>query len=177
MTQHTLIQKAQNIRAFFLDVDGVLTDGSFYLTPQGDELKRFHTHDGLGLQRLQEDNIQIAIISGRKSDAVTHRMRELNIQDVYQDVASKLTVYKTLQQKLNLTDEAIAYMGDDLPDLPLLERAGFSIAPANAVFSVRQKVDWVTQRKGGHAAVREACEFILLAKGFSGKEDDSTHTP
>ncbi|OGO93077.1 MAG: hypothetical protein A3F41_04280 [Coxiella sp. RIFCSPHIGHO2_12_FULL_44_14] len=162
--QHTLLQKAQNIRAFFLDVDGVLTDGGFYLTPQGDELKRFHTHDGLGLKQLQQHQIHIAVISGRNSKTVTHRMRELNIPHVYQGISSKLTAYQQLLRELQLTDDVIAYMGDDLPDLPVLTRVGFSIAPANAVASVKQQVDWVTHRDGGNAAVREACEFILFAK-------------
>lgn len=162
----SLSHKAREIRAFFLDVDGVLTDGSFYLTPQGDELKRFHTHDGLGLQRLQQQGILVAIISGRHSETVAHRMRELKIQHVFQGITTKLTAYEALLQQFKLSDQAVAYMGDDLPDLPVLTRVGFSIAPANAVLPVRQKVDWVTNREGGNAAVREACEFILFAKNY-----------
>lgn len=159
-----ILNKAKQLRALFLDVDGVLTDGSFYLSPSGEETKRFHVHDGLGLQRLQQQGIQIAIISGRTSAAVTHRMRELNITHVYQGITSKLVIYTTLREQFKLTDAEIGYMGDDLPDLPPLEQAGLSIAPANALPLIQQKVNWVTKRCGGNAAVREVCDTILLAQ-------------
>lgn len=160
----SLLQKAKHIKALFLDVDGVLTDGSFWLTPRGEELKQFHTQDGVGLKALQQLGITIAILSGRDSETVTHRMRELNIQHVYQGLEAKLPTYEQLRDQLQLQDHEIAYMGDDLPDLPVLTQVGLSIAPANATQPVQAKVDWVTQRTGGAAAVREVCDLLLQAR-------------
>ena len=153
--------KAAKIKALFLDVDGVLTDGSFYLGSDGQEIKRFHTHDGFGIKALQKSGVTIAIISGRKSSSVEHRMHELGIQEVYQGIGSKITIYKQLLKSLKLNDSQVAYMGDDLPDLDLIKQAGFSIAPANAVYTIKQNADWVTEKNGGQGAVREVCDFIL----------------
>lgn len=159
-----VLEKAKHIKALFLDVDGVLTDGSFWLTPTGDEIKQFHTQDGVGLKALQQRGILVAILSGRSSETVAHRMRELNIQHVYQGLETKLTTYQQLRERLQLQDHQIAYMGDDLPDLPVLAEVGLSIAPANATQAVQTRVDWVTQRSGGAAAVREVCDLILQAQ-------------
>lgn len=159
-----LLAKARQIKALFLDVDGVMTDGSFWLTPKGEEIKQFHTQDGVGLKALQQQGIIIAILSGRNSETVAHRMRELDIQHVHQGLTTKLTTYQQLRAQLQLQDHEIAYMGDDLPDLPVLTQVGFSIAPANAAHAVQAQVDWVTQRAGGAAAVREVCDLILQAQ-------------
>jgi len=159
-----ITEKAKKIRALFLDVDGVLTNGSFALTAEGTEIKQFHTHDGYGLKQLQQQGIVVAIISSRNSQAVTYRMQELNISHVYQGVATKISIYEKLLLDLKLNDEQIAYMGDDIPDLAILKRVGLSIAPANAVTEVKQNTAWVTQRSGGQGAVREVCDFILAAR-------------
>jgi 3-deoxy-D-manno-octulosonate 8-phosphate phosphatase (KDO 8-P phosphatase) len=165
MNQEFILEKARQIRALILDVDGVFTDGRFFLFPNGDEIKQFHTQDGVGIKALQAAGISVGIISGRASDTVTRRMQELNIKHVYQGVETKIAAYNDLKHLLKLETHQIAYMGDDLPDLPVLMSAGLSIAPANACLSVLKKVDWVTTRAGGDAAVREVCELILKAQG------------
>ena len=164
MSTELIHQKASRIRALILDVDGVFTDGSFYLTEQGNEIKKFHTHDGVGIKALQAINITIAIISGRSSSAVTHRMQELGITHVYQGVKTKLEIFLPLLKSLALTPAEVAYMGDDLPDLPLIQRAGLGIAPHNATLPVKQHADWVTLKKGGDGAIREVCDFLLRVK-------------
>lgn len=156
-------EKAKEIRALVLDVDGVFTDGTFYLAPNGDELKCFHTQDGVGLKQLQKIGIIIAIITGRKSETVSHRMRELGIDHIYQGIKNKMEAYTQFATAQNLKDSQIAYMGDDLPDLPLIECVGLGIAPANAVAAVKAKATWVTQRRGGDAAIREVCDFIVAS--------------
>ncbi len=160
----SLRQKIQSVRALILDVDGVFTDGSFYLDAHGKEIKRFHTQDGVGLKQLEKAGITLAIISGRKSEAVSHRMTELGIQQVYQGIKNKLDAYGDFLSKTQFNDSQIAYMGDDLPDLPLILRAGIGIAPANAVSEIKQQADWITAQKGGHGAIREACDFMLSVK-------------
>ncbi len=157
--------KVKNIRAFLLDVDGVFTDGSFYLTANADEIKQFHTHDGLGLKRLQKMGLLIGIISGRSSESVTHRMKELDITEVYQGISDKMVTYEKFIKAHQLVDSQVAYMGDDLPDLALIKRVGLGIAPANAVSEVKQQADWVTMQGGGHGAIREVCDFIVSIQG------------
>jgi 3-deoxy-D-manno-octulosonate 8-phosphate phosphatase (KDO 8-P phosphatase) len=159
-----LTKKAKALKALFLDVDGVLTDGTFFLTPDGQEIKRFNTQDGFGMKQLQKHGVMIAIISGRKSKTVDHRMKELDVGYVFQGIDSKINIYKQLQTKLSLKDNQIAYMGDDLPDLRLIEQAGFGIAPNNAVIRIKTAADWVTTHNGGFGAVREVCDFILNAQ-------------
>ncbi|GAB4392443.1 MAG: HAD family hydrolase [Gammaproteobacteria bacterium] len=149
------------IKLVCFDVDGVLTDGRIHLDAQGNELKIFHTQDGLGIKRLLQHGVAVAIISGRTSAQTTQRMRQLGVEYVYQGHDDKLTVYQELLTTLNLSDEQVAHVGDDLPDLPLMQRAGLGIAVANAVDVVKQHADWVTQRAGGEGAAREVCEEIL----------------
>ena len=165
LSAELILQKARQIKALILDVDGVFTDGRFFLLPNGDEIKQFHTQDGVGIKALQAAGIFIGIISGRASETVTRRMNELNIQHVYQGIDTKIAAYNDLKHRLKLEDHQIAYMGDDLPDLPVLHCAGLSVAPANASTSVLKKVDWITTRAGGDAAVREVCDMILKAQG------------
>lgn len=156
-----VLEKIKHIRALVLDVDGVFTDGHFYLAPNGDEIKCFHTHDGLGLKRLRESGIVVAIISGRKSETVTRRMHDLGIKHVQQGISKKDVAFQQLMQQLNIASHQVAYMGDDLPDLSVMECVGLSIAPANAVDAVKDYADWVTARDGGNAAIREVCDVIL----------------
>ena len=165
-----LLEKAKKIKIFIMDVDGVLTDGSLYFDSQGNEVKAFNIHDGHGIKMLQQKGIKTAIISGRSSQAVDTRARELSIEECHQGVEDKLKVYESLLKKNKLKDEQAAFIGDDLPDLPVLNKAGFSISVSNAVDPVKDQVDWVTRKPGGYGAVREAADFILSALEGASKD-------
>ncbi|OGO92034.1 MAG: phenylphosphate carboxylase subunit delta [Coxiella sp. RIFCSPHIGHO2_12_FULL_44_14] len=154
-------KKASRIRLLILDVDGVLTDGHLWMTEQGEYMKAFHIHDGLGIKRLQEAGITVAIISSRQSNIVTQRMQALGVKHIYQGVETKITALQALSTQLNISLESIAYVGDDEVDLPIMEQVGLSIAVANAVESVKKQADWQTIRPGGQGAVREVCDIIL----------------
>lgn len=160
-----IIEKAKPIRLLILDVDGVLTSGVIYYGNNGMEMKGFHLHDGLGIKLLQKSRVAVAIISGKNSEAVTRRVQELNIEHVYLGHDDKLPPYEELKQKLHLNDSEIAYMGDDLPDLPILRRVGLAITVPQAPEIIRQHADLITKNKAGKGAVREACEFIMEAQG------------
>ncbi|OAI49418.1 hypothetical protein AYO45_02590 [Gammaproteobacteria bacterium SCGC AG-212-F23] len=160
-----LIDKAKNIRLAIFDVDGVLTTGALFYGKDKIEGKNFHVHDGQGIKSLQKSGVEIAVITARTSDIVTWRMQDLGITHVYQGQTNKLIAYEALKQKLKLNDAQIAYAGDDLPDLSVLSRVGFSITVANAPLVIRQRVAWVTRKKGGKGAVREICDFIMEAQG------------
>jgi 3-deoxy-D-manno-octulosonate 8-phosphate phosphatase (KDO 8-P phosphatase) len=153
--------KHPNIKLFIMDVDGVLTNGKIYISDAGIETKCFHVHDGMGIKLLLNNNIDVAVISGRRSKATEKRLHELGIKYAYHGVADKLKPFNELKKKLHLKDENIAYIGDDLPDLPIMQKAGFSIAVANATAAIRKIADYTTKAKGGKGAVREACELIL----------------
>jgi 3-deoxy-D-manno-octulosonate 8-phosphate phosphatase (KDO 8-P phosphatase) len=158
-------EKAAKIRLLILDVDGVLTSGVLYYADQSTEFKCFHIHDGLGIQLLQKSGIKVAIISGKHSLAVQRRSKELEISYCYLGHQDKLPPYQELKEKLNLQDNEIAYIGDDLPDLPLLKRAGLAITVQHAPSIMHQYVDIVLQKKPGKGAVREACEMLMAAQG------------
>lgn len=184
-------QKAMRIRYLLLDVDGVMTDGTLYFDENGREIKGFSIYDGHGIRLLQRARIGVGIISGRSSAVVAWRAKELGIEDVHQGSRDKEAAYEMIKAKHRLQDEAVAFIGDDLIDLGLLRRVGFSIAVASAVDAVKQEVDWVTQKKGGEGAVREVIDFILSVqaskktkhereKAEGGKENDAfflPHTP
>lgn len=159
-----LKEKAKAIRLLILDVDGVLTTGAIYYASQGIHMKGFHIQDGLGMKLLQKTNVEVAIISGKSSDAVEQRMKDLNIKHVYLGHEDKIPAYEELKQRLKLKDHQIAHMGDDLPDLPLFRRVGLSISVPGAPSVIHQNVDFITKRKAGKGAVREACEFIMEAQ-------------
>ena len=161
----TLITKAKALKLLILDVDGVLTTGAIYYGSDGFEMKGFHIHDGLGLKLLQQAGLLLAIISGKKSEAVARRLQELNIQHIYLGFEDKLPIYEKIKQELGLQDHEIAYMGDDLPDLPVLNEVGFAVAVSNAVAEVKKAADYVTEKRGGHGAVREVVEMILNVQG------------
>lgn len=156
-----------NIKLLILDVDGVLTDGTIWLSAQGEELKRFHIHDGLGLKRIQNAGIIVAIISGRSSKSVSARMAELNIHHVYQGCADKVSVFEKLINELGIKPQEVAYMGDDLPDLPVMRLVGLSIAVANACPEVKNIAHWQTQKEGGMGAVREICDRLLQSEAIN----------
>jgi len=159
------MQALAGIRLLVLDVDGVLTDGRIQLTADGQELKSFHVRDGLGLKRLMSAGVTVALISGRSSVVVQRRAVELGIQEVHQGVDDKGPVFDALLQRLGLARSAAAVMGDDLPDLPMMDGAGFSATVADAPASVRETVDWVADEAGGAGAVRSLCDLILSARG------------
>ncbi len=160
-----LVEKAKKIRLVIFDVDGILTNGILTFTCQGHEHKQFHAHDGQGLKLLMDSGIQIGIITARQSTVVKNRMDELGVKHVYQGNGDKLPAYEDLKKQLQLSDEEIAYMGDDLPDLPMLRRVGLAITVPNAPNIIHQYAHWVTRLKGGKGAVREVCDFILEAQG------------
>ena len=153
------------VELLVLDVDGVLTDGGIMLDAEGREIKRFSALDGAGLKYWQRAGGQVAIISGRDSPAVAARAAELGVTAVYQNAKRKLPAYEAVLGRLGMTDARTAVMGDDLPDLPLLRRAGLALAPANAVEEVRAAAHYVTASRGGEGAVREAVEMLLKQAG------------
>jgi 3-deoxy-D-manno-octulosonate 8-phosphate phosphatase (KDO 8-P phosphatase) len=161
---------AERIRLLVLDVDGVLTDAGVYLGADADgrplELKRFDIQDGLGVVLAREAGIRVAIVSGRVSSATDVRARELQIDECHQDPgARKLPVVAGILERMGLGWDEVAMIGDDLPDLPVLERVGLPVAVANAVDEVRAVAAWTTRREGGRGAVRELCDALLEARG------------
>ncbi len=160
----TLVHKAKVIRLLILDIDGVLTDGVIYYGTNGIEGRGFHIHDGLGIKLLQKTGITVAVISGKNTEYVEKRLKELSIQHAYLGHDDKRPAYDELKKKLKLKDNEIAYMGDDLPDLPLLRRAGLAMTVPEAPHIIQQQVDFITKHKAGKGAVREACEFIMMAQ-------------
>lgn len=160
-----LVEKAKKIRLLILDVDGILTNGTLYYGPDGLELKGFNIYDGLGIKLLQKTGITVAVISAKKSDALIRRLKEINIQHAYLAQEEKISAYEELKQTLKLNDDEIAYMGDDLPDLPVLRRVGFSICVPKAPAVIQEHVDFITKKKGGKGAVRELAEFLMKSQG------------
>lgn len=165
-----LHSRAKLIKLVTFDVDGVMTDGGLYLSDSGNEFKRFNTLDGLGIKLLKATGVQVAIITGRTSNCVTLRAKNLGIEHVYQGVEHKLNAMNDLLDKLKLTRDAAAYMGDDVVDLPVLRNVGMAISVPDAPQLVREHATYITQRRGGHGAVREACELIMHAQGNLDKQ-------
>ena len=157
-------QRAARVKLVVFDVDGTLTDGRLYYGAGGEELKVFHVQDGYGIKRLLKAGVKVAIISGRDSAAVTRRMQDLGIEHVFQGDEHKLPLLERLLKKLDLTLEQVACVGDDLPDLPLLEHAGLAIAVHNARPQIKAVAHHVTSAQGGLGAVREICDLILEAR-------------
>ena len=155
----------KNIKMLLLDVDGVLTDGSIITGAQGELCKKFHVSDGLGISLALKNGLQIGIVTGRSSDIVAVRARELNIELVHQGVVDKKQTLKEIIEQSGYSYKEIAYMGDDLNDLGIMKSVGLAIAPANAVVEVRERVHYICLRSGGNGAVREAVEFILKNQG------------
>lgn len=158
-------QKAARVRLVVFDVDGVLTDGRLILGDDGSEYKAFHVHDGLGLNLLREAGIQVAVISARSSKVTAERMAALGIEYVYQGSENKAATFAELIGRVGVTPQEVAYIGDDLLDLPVLRRAGFAATVADAHPLVREHVDFITTAPGGGGAAREICDLILGAQG------------
>ena len=157
--------KLKNIRLLLLDVDGVMTDGGIIYDANGLESKRFNVKDGHGIKMLQRYGVEVGIITGRTSIVVDNRARELGISLVYQGSLKKIDSYEEIKAKTGLEDEQIAYMGDDIIDVPVLRRVGFSASPLDGLSEVLGVVDFVATRSGGCGAVREVCDHILKARG------------
>ncbi len=166
-----LEEKAAGIQLLILDVDGVLTNGRITLNDRGEETKSFDVKDGLGLQMLASQDIEVVILTGRTSKAVAHRAKELGIEDVYQGIVDKRATLQALIREKGLHRSQVCCMGDDLPDLAMFKESGICIAVSDAVSEIRQEADFVTRKKGGFGAVREACDWILRCKGRSPKMD------
>jgi 3-deoxy-D-manno-octulosonate 8-phosphate phosphatase (KDO 8-P phosphatase) len=160
-----VLTRARGIRLLILDIDGVLTDGSLYYDAKGETLKVFHVRDGHGIKMAQRGGIEVALVSGRRSDAAFHRARELEITRFYERVRDKVAILKELLAALNLPPAAVAAVGDELVDLPLFHRVGLAVAVADAVPEVRAAAHWVTSLPGGKGAVREVTDLLLKAQG------------
>jgi len=158
----------KKVRVVVMDVDGVLTDGRIIMDSHGLETKNFDVQDGFGIVFLQKCAIKTAIISARESEVVAHRARDLKIDKVYVGVYPKLIAYENMLKEFEVSDEEVCFIGDDLADLAVMRRCGFSVAVANAVFEIKQIADYVSVARGGHGAVRETIEMILRAQGFWG---------
>ncbi len=158
-------EAAKQIKLLAMDVDGVLTDGRLFFSGDGDTLKAFNSQDGHGLKMLKSTGVNTAIITGRQSEIVARRAKELGIDIVLQGREDKLAALIEVTNTLNLNMTQAAYMGDDLPDLSAIQAAGVGIAVANAASGVAERADYVTRARGGEGAVREACEWLLQAQG------------
>jgi 3-deoxy-D-manno-octulosonate 8-phosphate phosphatase (KDO 8-P phosphatase) len=161
--------RAKKIRVLLMDVDGVLTDGHIWLLSRRDgtasEIKGFSAYDGAGLKLARAAGLRTGVITGRESSAVAQRARECEIEFVYQGRATKLGSYEEILRATGATHREVAYVGDDLPDIPLLQRVGFAVAVANAAPEVKRAAHYVTSRAGGEGAVREVIELIVKAQG------------
>jgi len=160
----TAAERANRLKLMVFDVDGVFTDGSLYFIGDGDAMKSFNSLDGHGVKLLGEAGIATAIITGRNSEIVAARAKEMKIAHLFQGVENKLAVFAELTASLDIGADACGYMGDDWPDLPVLLRCGFAAAPANAHPEVIARAHWVAEARGGHGAVREVCDAILRAQ-------------
>ncbi len=148
-----------------LDVDGVLTDGTLVINSDGSESKFFNSQDGHAIKMWQRAGLQVAILSGRASEPTRHRAKQLEIEYVFEDCINKLPVLEEFLKQINLPPDSVAYIGDDVVDLPVMRFVGFSAAVANAVDDVKKQADYVTIRRGGSGAVREVIEYILKKSG------------
>ena len=158
-------QRAQAIRLLILDVDGVLTDGGLYFDAQGEPLKVFHVRDGHGIKMAQMAGIEVALLSGRGSEAALHRATELGIDHFFQGLRDKLAAMKEIEAALQIRPQEVAVVGDELVDLPIMARGGLAVAVADAVPEVLAAAHWVTANPGGRGAVREVCDLLLKAQG------------
>jgi 3-deoxy-D-manno-octulosonate 8-phosphate phosphatase (KDO 8-P phosphatase) len=157
----TMSSRMKKIKLLLLDVDGVMTDGRIILDNLGNEVKAFHVRDGHGIKLVQKAGIMVGIITGRKSDVVTIRARELGIREVHQGAYNKIAVYESLMNKYGFTDGEVAYMGDDVVDRDILDRVGIAVAVADADPEIKPHVDLVTKASGGRGAVREFINLLL----------------
>ncbi len=166
-------EQARIIRLLIVDIDGVLTDGGLHFDNRGEEYKTFNSLDGHGIRMLLECGIEVAVITGRQSEIVNHRMRDLGVKHIHQGRRDKLPAFEQLLQDTGNETDQVAYIGDDLTDLPIMSRVGLAIAVQNAHGFVKQHCDLVTTASGGHGAVREVTDFILHAQGLLDAKQES----
>jgi 3-deoxy-D-manno-octulosonate 8-phosphate phosphatase (KDO 8-P phosphatase) len=166
MKDRALLKKLKHIQLLLLDVDGVLTDGSIIYNDDGRETKIFNAKDGFGLRLVMQAGVKVGIITGRSSRALGLRCQNLGITYLFDGVEDKAGILDEIVAQTDVKADRAAFMGDDLPDLPLMKRTGLSIAVADAHEIVRQTADWTTRAPGGRGAVREVCEALLKAKGL-----------
>ena len=159
-----LLARAKAVKLLLFDVDGVLTDGSLFLDNHGEEYKAFNSRDGHGLKMLQRNGVEVGIITGRESQIVAHRTKELGIRHVRQGCADKLPVYEQMIAELKLKPEQVGFVGDDVVDLPILLRVGLAVCPQDGHFLVKRHAHWVTPNRGGRGAGRDVCELLMLAQ-------------
>jgi len=159
-------KKLKKIELLLLDVDGVLTDGSIIYTDRGTEIKVFSVKDGLGIRMLKAAGIDVGIVTGRRSEALRHRCRDLGITRVMEGIKDKAAVLDLIEKETGITADKMAFVGDDLPDLPLMKRVGVSITVADGHRAVKKAADIITEAVGGAGAVREICEAVLTACGY-----------
>jgi len=165
-----ILARAAKIKLVIFDVDGVLTDGRLIIDDRGTEYKAFHSRDGHGMKMLQETGVHIGIITGRSSEVVNFRMKNLGIEHVYQGQQDKRVAYGHLRSKLGLQPEHMAYVGDDVVDLPVMHQVGLAIAVADAHDFVKQHAHWQTTARAGHGAARDVCELIMRAQNHLDKK-------
>ena len=161
----TATERAKRVRLIIFDVDGVLTDGGIYIGPEGELFKAFHCRDGMGITLARKAGLKTAIITGRTSQQVAYRAGELHIDAVHQGCMDKRAAYRELKAQFGMMDEEVAYVGDDLIDLPTMLQCGFPAAVADASEEVREAAADVARYEGGHGAVRDVIEYILKAQG------------
>ncbi|MBI5287297.1 MAG: HAD-IIIA family hydrolase [Deltaproteobacteria bacterium] len=161
----TLIEKIKAIKLLILDVDGVLTDGRIIYDDDGRQIKAFDVKDGHGIKLLMQGGVDVGIITARESRVILHRAKDLGIDIVYQKAIDKVKAFQEIIDKRGLQPNEVAYVGDDIVDLSILRRVGFSAAVNDSVEDIRGSVDWVTTKQGGRGAVREICELILKVQG------------
>ena len=166
MKMNVPAQKLKRIQLLLLDVDGVLTDGSIIYSDAGSETKVFNVKDGLGLKLVMEAGIQVGLVTGRRSEALQHRCRDLGIRYLFDGVRQKDQLLEKILAQIGTVADSTAFVGDDLPDLGLMRRVGLAIAVADAHDLVRKNADWVTSAGGGRGAVREVCDALLVARGI-----------
>lgn len=165
MADETLTQRAARVRMMIFDIDGVLTDGSLYFDNAGEEYKAFNSRDGHGIKMLLATGVEVGIITGRRSNVVAHRARNLGITHLIQGADDKLAAYADLLRQVGLEQVQIAYMGDDIVDLPVLRRCGLAITVPDAPDEVKARCHMITRAEAGRGAAREVCELIMRAQG------------
>jgi 3-deoxy-D-manno-octulosonate 8-phosphate phosphatase (KDO 8-P phosphatase) len=165
LSKTALLQRIKKIKILMLDVDGVLTDGRIIMDDRGREVKFFDVRDGHGLKMLMRTGVEVVFLTGRRSRVVEHRAKDLGITEVHQGALNKVEVFEALLRRKGYRAAQAAYAGDDIVDVPVLRRAGFSVAVANAVAEAKKAAHVVTRQEGGRGAVREICEMILRGQG------------
>jgi len=161
-----ILQRARKIKLVLFDVDGVLTDGGLFFGDDGQEYKAFYSRDGLGIKLLQRTGVEVGVITARQSQLVVHRMKNLGIEHFYQGHLDKTIAFKEVLEKLNLSPEQTAYVGDDVIDLPVMTQVGLAVAVQDAHPFVKKHAHWITTHNGGRGAARDLCELIMEAQGL-----------